>query len=611
MTNLPDIIIPHHNRHDLIGTCLSKIPMEYKVFIVRGFTFAKACNHGASLSKADYLLFLNDDVILTKEALDELQKHDEDVIGLPLRIPNLNKTVYGMNMYWGKYGNKTTLVDSVKTQLGFESSGTCQIPATGAAFAIKRKVFEKFGGFFDEYKNGGEDNELFLKVMESGYSFGFIDSICDHLHSSSEGRYVYDDENHELLTKHFPKERLLRILNRHISTDALISVIIPTREEKKEPFSLKFIKEQTHKNIEIIIIRDTEKKGASWARNEGRKKSKGSYLFFCDDDIELKPITLEVLLTKLYYSNASIAYCNYQRKGRLTGQVKGIPWDVNVLKNQNYISTMSMIKEKDFPKEGFDESLVRFQDWDLWLTMAEQGKYGIHINETLFTAYYEEGDISCNPVNIQIAGEKIKEKHYKFITNTNNMTIKTGETIKRAISSSQEETSEEEKKNTNLKIEIGAKNPVFVQGDYKHVDINNFPHTEYKADSFSSIPLEDNSVGTIFSKRIIQRLSKKESLLALKEWHRILSPSGSIRLVMADIKKVMGKYLQTFENKYLDLLYGTQEDGTEFYSNGYSVDILKKVLQEAGFVNIREVTPNIDYFNPQTDFILDADKSKK
>jgi len=613
MNRLFDIVIPHHNRFDLIGTCLEKISMKYKVFIVRGFNFAEACNKGASLSKADRLLFLNDDVILTKQVLNELEQHDEDIVGIPLHIPSLGKTVYGMNMYWGKYGNQNNLKDSVKTQLAFESSSDCQIPATGAAFTIKREVFEKLGGLNEIYKNGGEDNELFLKAKEKGYSFGYVNSICDHLHSSSAGRYDYDDENHKILTERFPKKRLIDILGNDASTNVTISVIVPTRMVTGEPDCLDSLKKQTHKSIEIIVIRDKELKGASWARNQGRKRATGAYLFFCDDDIDLKPMMLEVLLTKLRYSNASIAYCNYDRFGLLRGKVSGVEWDVEKLKNENYISTMSLIKVKDYPAEGFDEKLDRFQDWDLWLRMAENGKYGIHINETLFNAYYKEGNISSNPDNLHSAINIIRLKHLKFITNNKkSMTIQSDKIIKRAVPDSRvSDNQESNSEDLGIKIELGGKNPIFLNGDYKHIDTQEFPHVEYLTKSFLAMPLENNSVKNIFAKRTIQKLSKKDVIVFLIECLRVLKPEGSIKLVVVDMKKAMGKFLQTYEGKYIDLLYGSQSDSTEFYLYGYTPESLKKLVLEAGFSNVRESSPTDSFFDPQIEFVMEANKPKQ
>ena len=41
-----------------------------------------------------------------------------------------------------------------------------------------------------------------------------------------------------------------------------------------------------------------------------------------------------------------------------------------------YIHTMSLIKKEDYPETGWDESIAKLQDWDLWLTMSEQNKKG-------------------------------------------------------------------------------------------------------------------------------------------------------------------------------------------------------------------------------------------
>jgi hypothetical protein len=50
-----------------------------------------------------------------------------------------------------------------------------------------------------------------------------------------------------------------------------------------------------------------------------------------------------------------------------------------------YIHTMALIKRKDFPATGWDESIKKLQDWDLWLTMLEQGKIGYWVHQVLFT----------------------------------------------------------------------------------------------------------------------------------------------------------------------------------------------------------------------------------
>ena len=71
---------------------------------------------------------------------------------------------------------------------------------------------------------------------------------------------------------------------------------------------------------------------------------------------------------------------------------KASSFDKNFLKQNNYIDTTSLIRRSDFP--GFDESLKRFQDWDLWLAMLEQGKKGIFIPKVLYKKIISNGGIS-------------------------------------------------------------------------------------------------------------------------------------------------------------------------------------------------------------------------
>lgn len=121
--------------------------------------------------------------------------------------------------------------------------------------------------------------------------------------------------------------------------------------------------------------------GAAAARNEGVRMSSGALLFFCDADLvlDVKLIaTLEATLAA--HPEASFAYCGFRWGGKIFARR---PFDAAAVRRNNYISTMSLIRRVDFP--GFDPTLERFQDWDLWLTLIEQGKRGVGAPEVLFT----------------------------------------------------------------------------------------------------------------------------------------------------------------------------------------------------------------------------------
>lgn len=186
----------------------------------------------------------------------------------------------------------------------------------------------------------------------------------------------------------------------------MISIIIPVYNQAGHLANcLAGIKKQTYNNYEIIIVDDgstddiikvveefkknfglkliyheQENKGAPAARNKGAKLAGGEYIIFCDADAVMKPVMLETMLKTLKNNpQASFCYSSFiwgHKKFKLW------PFDAEKLKIMPYITTTSLIRSKDFP--GFDESLKKFQDWDLWLTMMERGHTGIFVDQILF-----------------------------------------------------------------------------------------------------------------------------------------------------------------------------------------------------------------------------------
>ena len=135
-----------------------------------------------------------------------------------------------------------------------------------------------------------------------------------------------------------------------------------------------------HPKYPLRVIRLEKNSGAPTARNRGAEESKGSYLLFLDADIELRPHALDSMIQALDRSGVQFAYPSFRFGWKL---FKGFAFDAELLKKMPYIHTSALMKREVFP--GFDESLKKFQDWDLWLTIVEKGGKGIWIPEVLFT----------------------------------------------------------------------------------------------------------------------------------------------------------------------------------------------------------------------------------
>lgn len=185
-------------------------------------------------------------------------------------------------------------------------------------------------------------------------------------------------------------------------TEQHISVIIPCFNNHKTILGTIYsLEKQTKVPNEIIIVDDgstpnistiieenkkiqiirQKNKGAAAARNIGLSHATGEYVIFVDADVEFYPNAIEILYTTLQCNpTASYAYGNYILGNK---KMQAQTFDPVALMKKNYISTMSLIRKKDVIP--WDESLSRFQDWDLWLSLLEKKRHGVWVPEYLFT----------------------------------------------------------------------------------------------------------------------------------------------------------------------------------------------------------------------------------
>jgi glycosyltransferase involved in cell wall biosynthesis len=132
--------------------------------------------------------------------------------------------------------------------------------------------------------------------------------------------------------------------------------------------------------IRWTLLRFDVNRGAPAARNEGARRTQAPHILFLDADAELVPDALAVMADTLEeHPDAAFAYADFLWGRR---RFRARPFNVDELRRQNYIHTSSLLRRGAFP--GFDETLTRFQDWDLWLTMAARGAKGVWIPRVLY-----------------------------------------------------------------------------------------------------------------------------------------------------------------------------------------------------------------------------------
>ncbi len=182
-------------------------------------SFSQANNRAALAARGRHLVFLNNDVIVTENALARLIAAFElepaaGVAGGKLLFPHTGLVQHaGMaQMLWGYASNFAVgaAADAAIVQQKRKMQGV-----TGAMLAIDRLLFETLGGFEEQYRWGYEDLDLCLKAQQAGRTVFYIpEAVGFHEESSTlKGRQVpsESEENYRLFRRtwdHFlvPKE---------------------------------------------------------------------------------------------------------------------------------------------------------------------------------------------------------------------------------------------------------------------------------------------------------------------------------------------------------------------------------------------------------------------
>ncbi|MFA6131599.1 MAG: glycosyltransferase family A protein [Patescibacteria group bacterium] len=181
-----------------------------------------------------------------------------------------------------------------------------------------------------------------------------------------------------------------------------ISVIIPSYQHASTiARCLDAVFTQSLKPSEVIIVNDgstdntlevlkkyegkikiinQENLGGQLARNNGFAASTGDFVIFCDADVVMRYDMLEKLCKVLEaHPEASYAYSGFRFGWKA---FSSFPFDVGRIRKLNFVHTTALIRREHFP--GFDPTIKRFQDWDLWLTMMREGHIGFFVDEELF-----------------------------------------------------------------------------------------------------------------------------------------------------------------------------------------------------------------------------------
>lgn len=206
-----------------------------------------------------------------------------------------------------------------------------------------------------------------------------------------------------------------------------VSVILPTHNRARTlPRAIHSVLNQSYRDLELIIVDDAsaddtkqivraiddprirylrheKNRGAPAARNLGASEARGRFIAFQDSDDDWLTGKLEKQMAALAASGGEdVIYCAFIRSGN--GRRLRIPdsrlrvRDGNLLPqllHENFVSTQTLLVARERLDEvgGFDETLGRFQDWDLAIRLASVARFRL-VDEPLVIVHETPGSIS-------------------------------------------------------------------------------------------------------------------------------------------------------------------------------------------------------------------------
>jgi len=134
-----------------------------------------------------------------------------------------------------------------------------------------------------------------------------------------------------------------------------------------------------------------------------------------------------------------------------------------------------------------------------------------------------------------------------------------------------------------VKIHLGCGDirlPGFVNVDVR-------PLTDKTADA-RDLPYGDESVDLVYASHLLEHFWPREAGVAVREWHRVLRPGGTLRLAIPDFAAITSRYAATNDLPELrGLLYGSRvypDYPEDAHHSCWDRETLTDLLETAGFV---------------------------
>jgi GT2 family glycosyltransferase len=394
--------------------------------------FAKGCNQGAQAAVNDFLVFLNNDTMVSAGWLEGLLQPFED--GFVVATGPRSNAVSGAQLlssenYAVRLGSSSAAADladfawHVRLERAGHRRETRRL--VGFCLAVRRSAFRAVGGWDERYEIGGcEDDDLCARLLSHGGRLLIVDDVFVHHHGhvtfSANGVdwYAVQRENfrrlhlaHDLAEPRrpwpAPLPRNPRTVDRP-SPRVTVAVATSGRPTLLRR-ALQSLARQTFRPFEVVVVNDggcdvspivtdfassldvhlltrSHSSGPAAARNEALRAARGELFLILDDDDVAYPHLLSSLVTahdelhddlgaQVIVHGQAIRVVETSGQDVVARSVVGADHvDLALLLATNTLPAMTVLAptEDICRLGGFDEQVAILEDWELWLRLGRE-----------------------------------------------------------------------------------------------------------------------------------------------------------------------------------------------------------------------------------------------
>jgi glycosyltransferase involved in cell wall biosynthesis len=143
-----------------------------------------------------------------------------------------------------------------------------------------------------------------------------------------------------------------------------------------------------HAEVPIVLLGSDVNRGLPASRNLAVSAARAERIMVMDADNTVYPNCLRRLSDALDADpTAAFAYATLEAFGAHPGLRSELGWSPRWLCEANYIDAQAMVRRATYDRHGGyredDDFAYGWEDWELWLRLAEAGEHGVHVPQML------------------------------------------------------------------------------------------------------------------------------------------------------------------------------------------------------------------------------------